>query len=470
MRWGVIVLASLSLAIATQAIAADPAPTDPSNTATTKPAKKPAAKPAVAKPDPVKPDPTKPAPKPLVAKPAKPAPPVQHVEKPPPDPCLIRTNCKFSPPVDAGNEEGGGKLAVLPARVLDLKDKDGVACRAEAGPNVYWLLHGDPAKPTSRQLIMQECITADIDPPAIAIQANLVSISHINPGTVQNGFTGIYSLSPLRLTNREECAITTTSETPSFREMSLDMENLHGEGSALIQIGDAEHRRMKAEYGCQDKKAKLHWLVLPRVVADAGAMKAANGTLGSCATVMKADGKHGYLVHGAPDGADKAEIKIVAIGPRSFLVQIVDPGHQQGERDRLDFFVSETGKLALDAESEKQIAQFGVDIDGDKIGAGGGVKVTHWSAKTASGHDATMLHVVLPGPGLQPAVTVSYSEGSGKSVRRVVASSALLRGKASSLGEMFDFTPYTSCAIKNGALDIIDWGHVHAPITVGDPP
>ena len=335
----------------------------------------------------------------------------------------------------------------------------------------YILLRGDPAKPTARQIIMRQCVSApDIDDPSIAIQPNMVSISHFEPGTtVQHSFTRVYSLSPPRLTNRDECDITTTA-VPNFREISVDMASLNGEGSALVQITEAEHKRLRAEYGCQEKKAKFHWLVLPRVTVDAGALESAGATLGTCAAVMRPDGVHGYLLAGTADAKDKVEIKLLATGARTLIVQLVDPEHHVGDADHFEIWMAEGSKLALDAESDKKIAQFTLDIDSGKI-AGAGAKVTRWTAKAASGADAALFQIVLPGaPGSQPAVAIAYNQGGGKTPKRILATSLLLRARASSLGEMYDFSAYTKCAIKNGALDIAEWGKIKMPLTIDEPP
>ncbi len=397
----------------------------------------------------------------------------------PPDPdlCVARDGCSVVKTFDAGRDARGAKLAVVQLLVPSLVAADGTQCLGD-GPFEYWLLRRTGSVADKPQLIMKQCLTFDLEPPEVTVAANSINTSFLgNGGGLRNSFDMSYSLSPLRLTRQGTCGFTALTDMPSFEESWIDLTTLRGEGDALSQFAPSQGDSDEA-LGCDESRAKQFWLVVPRVKVDTTAMQQGKAALGTCAAFLRPDGAHGYITEGAPDVKDPAELRIVAPAQRTLLIQLVDPARQPGKGNTIAIWASDTGKVVMSSDAEKDITSFVIDADSGAVAPGArppvpAPQVTYWFA---DGGKATLFLVSLPSADALsaktfPSVTVAYHRAASASqAARTLATSKFDRSRADSLGETINVAKSVACAVRNGALDIVDPGPVATPIMTATPP
>lgn len=399
----------------------------------------------------------------------------------PSDLCAGQEGCTVVKTFDAGHDAGGAALKVVQLQVPDLTAADGTQCNGDdAGPFQYWLLRQAGAVADKPQLVMEQCLTFDLEPPETTVAANSIDTSFLgNGGGIRNSFDMTYSLSPLRLTQQGTCGFTALTDTPSFEESSIDLATLRGEGDALSQFGAADSSGDEA-LGCDKSRAKQFWLVVPRVKIDTAAMQQGKSALGTCAALLRPDGTHGYVIEGTADAKDPAELRVVAPAQRTLLIQLVDPARQAGKGNTIAVWTSDTSKIVMDADAEKNLTSFVVDADSGAVTLGAPPppappNVTRWTAAAGGGRAALFL-VSLPAADaltakIFPSVTVVYRRAAvAGQPARTLATSKFDRNRADSLGEIINLGKSAACAVQNGALNIVDPGPVATPVMTATPP
>lgn len=365
------------------------------------------------------------------------------------DLCAGQNGCVVVRTFDAGHDSSGAKLTVVQLRIPSLTADDGTPCNGDdAGPFEYWLLRQVGTVADKPQLVMEQCLTFDFEPPDLTVAANSIETGFLgNGGGIRSSFDMTYSLSPLRLTEQGTCTFTALTDTPSFEESSIDLTTLRGEGDALSQFASAKSDGDET-LGCDKTHAKQFWLVVPRVKVDTAALQQSKAALGTCAALLWPDGAHGYVTDGTADAGDPTELRIVALAQRMLLIQLVDPARQPGKGNTIAIWFSDSSKVAMDSDVEKAMTSFVVDADSGAVTPGAHPptpppQVIRWIAATAGGGQAALFLVSLKSADelsakIFPNVTVAYRRApiAGQAARTLATSKfdrsrAILWGKSS---------------------------------------
>jgi hypothetical protein len=401
-------------------------------------------------------------PPPAIAQPAAP--------NAPPDLCAGRDGCSQGDIMPAGRDAGRVRLRVARVSVPSPLDADlNPLCSSDL--DEYWLLRGT----TAPRLIGHVCdglgISEGIE---MTMGDNRISAAFLGgSGTFRASFSTTYRLSPLQLVAAETCYFT-TNEHPRWVRTQLDTLTLRGEAVAHADAPLTEAAEGDA-FGCLPRGGRQRWVVIPRLEIDTAPMQQLGYGLGDCSAVIGPPGT-GYNLSGDDRGGP--EVRIIATGDRSILIQVAGPmgdpapaGTPLARRSRLEVWTADISHMLATPEEDRGAArQVLVDPDTGEVAAGAGAaappQVASWHATLPDGRTARLVRLTYP-PGdmqhLPLQLTVTYVDAPRGHERRRVATSLLQPGHAVSLGESLNIASFTRCAVVEGTLQITEAGYVAAP-------
>ena len=383
------------------------------------------------------------------------------------DVCRGREGCLPGDPVLAGRDAEGHRLRVLRASLPSpLDEVGGQDCTA--GLDEYWLQRGREAPVLFGRVCANVGISEGI---AVTIGENRIGIAFAGPGgEQQQSYVTDYQLSPPRLRSVQLCDAR-YGEHPRFTRTRIAPETLQGE--ALADIGPPR-RGDGGELGCYPRRARQMWTVIPRLALDAAALRQAGVRLGGCAARLGPDGG-GYVLMGR---RPRAEVRLLATGPRDLIVQLDDPDlsspAQATRRAFLEVSSSYVFRPVEDAAAERRVETGRLDpVSGVFTPATGSTAPTiaSWRATGPGGRTLRLFHLQFaPGEFSDQAVHVSVVYGQARRGADVVrlGSSRVRAGQASSLGETFDVSTFAGCAVRDGALEMVDPGAFEAPFEANE--
>jgi hypothetical protein len=204
-------------------------------------------------------------------------------------------------------------------------------------------------------------------------------------------------------------------------------------------------------------------------------------SLRTCAALVRPDGAHGFATEGTADLQDPAELRIVAPAQRTLLIQLIDPVQRPATGNTITVWASDTSKIVMSADAEKDLTSFVFDADSGTVTTSSArppallTHVTRWTAATAGGGHASLFLVSLPAADTLTArvfssVIVAYRRApiAGQAAR-TLATSKFDRSRADSVGEVINLDKSAACAVRSGALDIVDPGPVATPFMTATP-
>ena len=292
----------------------------------------------------------------------------------------------------------------------------------------------------------------------VAVAPNRITVSQDGGVATGNNFTAAFQLSPWMPLTWEGCLF---SPNADFTHQKWNWANLRGRS----WVGTPDDH---ADGICVDDPSLLKSFVVPTVAVDATRLERDRVRLGSCALTLDASGNNGWIVWGKPNPAEPVEVKLLLTGPRTLIVQVVDPSHQPHPNSR-SWIHSDHIELWMGSRLKEigEVWQFGIPLDEGNIEIGYGLPkakptVRRWSTRLADGRTAINLRIDFPA---QPekwaeGFTVVYSQGDGTKQRRLIATSKVKRGEAPSLGSQTGILEaqiageQIVCDVRNGALDV----------------
>ncbi len=182
--------------------------------------------------------------------------------------------------------------------------------------------------------------------------------------------------------------------------------------------------------------------------------------LGSCA--LSIDSKTGPFAHGAAGEAGDATLAVVATGPQQLFVELTDDTWKEGSTsswifdDHVELWVSYDSDFQ--PACEMGAVQYGVLLDGTVHPAHGEPAQKLTATVLDRGPEHVRLQLDLAARPTR--VTLVYSDSDdGKSQERLIATSVVKRGKATSLGRVV--TSWQACKNLEGVL-------VPQPVPIGE--
>jgi hypothetical protein len=381
------------------------------------------------------------------------------------DLCKRRTPCGLVAATPAGKDAQGRVLTVIELN-LGQKQDENRPHRSECDPyrREFWLRVDGVAEATR---IFELCNdgygAASVGEDEVEIGENRLVHKRNGGSAWRWDVARTIQLSPLRVLTEGHCSYHNIA--PGFTTTQWDWRRLTGETRwtpkrCNARGGDDD------EVGCDPPKATRRFINIPRLE---GALERAGGKrlhLGSCAALIDESGQRGYVLFGSPR-AGGAELRALLISNRDLIVSVTDEAFTTAapswvNTDHVELWLGH-GRTSLECENEKpaNLRQWGIGLDG-KVNAGHGnprtaPRVIARLERKVGARTQVTLHLFLPEE--VDSLTLAYSKSGGGRQRRLVATSAIRRTDATTLGGLWRVdTKAVVCAEKDGALELTDTG------------
>jgi hypothetical protein len=381
--------------------------------------------------------------------------------------CGQRTTCKVEKTHDAGKSPAGTPLAVAEVRLglADKPEESDEGCRTGGGipdgGTEYWLLDG--GKPPARllKLCNDGYGMAGVGEDEVKVGPNRLVHWQMGGSAWRWTSTVTYSLVPWRPLSERDCSYHNVSEQ-SGTTTDIDF-------ATLVIRSIAKDRRAKDPgMGCPDWPASAERRFSPEPEKGTyGAYNIVNpargenpdvptgGTIGDCVTAMTTAGTNGFVVFGKPaPPAQAAEIKTLATGLHTLLIQVYDPvatneptpaGGSWVNRPHVEVWVGHNKESIYTQLPLSELLQIGVDLDGKVhrgVGRAAGTlpKVQRWQATDYTGRPVTLLELIWPDEyALLRGVAVVYSQAEAGKQARLVSTTGIVNNRPLYLPMVHEF-------------------------------
>lgn len=388
-----------------------------------------------------------------------------------------RPDCRIVRITGAGSGADGVPLSVAEialGRADQPADAPADGCRESEGPpdggREYWLIEGELAPRRLFALCNDGYGASGVGEDTVTIGPNRLTHAQAGGSAWRWNDERQVQLRPPQLLETDACSYSTVQpgsgrrtriEHPALRVRVALMAAADAAQAEALGIGCPE---AVTDWNPQPSPGVYAGLALPLVPVEAGGVLAGGQTLGSCALSLAGNGAPGYLVHGRPDPQRHAELRVLAGGPDTLYVQILDPDRPAPaaatswvHRDHLELWLAPGRHPDTEDDSRPdpaQLVQLGVTPDG-KTWTGLGKpplpKVERWSANDAQGRPLTVLKLVWPQPVLAGGALLVYSQADNDRQSRLLATAGLIRNRPQLLPA--PQRPAVRCKLVEGVLN-----------------
>lgn len=403
--------------------------------------------------------------------------------------CQARTTCKIAKTYDAGKSSAGVPLSVAEVS-LGLADKpedqdDG--CRSGNGDKnggvEYWLLEGSSPPKQILKLCNDGYGSSGVGEDEVTISANRLARWQTGGSSWRWAGTVTYSLSPWRPLSERTCSYHTSSEssgtktdfdyaTMVVRSISEDRATHPDPG-----IGCAEWPKDSTPFAPKLATGVVGaYDIVGPVLGDDP--KIPTGTaIGNCVATMTTAGANGFIVYGKPAPAGQvAEIKTMAVGLKSLLIQVFDPlaTSQPATTNaswinlpHVELWIGQNREYARTSLPLNQLQQVGIDLDGHvHRGVGKAMPlptVQRWQARDADGRPVTVLRLDWTDDyALLNGVALVYSQAEAGKQTRLVSTTGITNNRplyVPSIVQLYDDSPtktISRCQVRDGLFSLAD--------------
>lgn len=386
-------------------------------------------------------------------------------------------DCRIVRITGAGNAADGVPLTVAEI-ALALADKPADApddgCRSAEGPHdggrEYWLIEGEQAPRKLFALCNDGYGASGVGEDTVTIAGNRLTHTRSGGSAWRWSEERSAQLRPPQLLETDSCSFSSV-QAASGRRTRIEHPALRVRLAVMAAADDAQAEALgigcppaATDWNPQPAPGVLVGLALPLVPAEAGGVLANGQQLGSCALALAGNGAPGYLVHGRPDPQRHAELRVLAGGPDTLYVQILDPERPAPKpatswvhRDHLELWLAPERNPDASEDPRPdaaQLVQLGITPDG-KTFAGLGKpplpKVERWDAKDAQERPLSVLKLVWPQPVLAGGALLVYSQADNDRQSRLLATAGLVKNRPQLLPA--PQRPAVRCKLVDGALD-----------------
>ena len=399
--------------------------------------------------------------------------------------CGSRTSCTIAKLTPAGKSESGAELAVAEVHlgVADRADPND-ACHDndgnEDGGQEYWLVEGSAAPRLLLKLCNDGYGAAGVGMDEITIGDN--HFTHFQAGGSNDRWeaTETIQLSPQISLYIDSCSYRGTDpDTVAFTAADLarmDIRSLAIASAAAAGTGDEGGCDvLKKDIAAPPKSGFLGGLDAPMPNLGTDPTKPVDfpeGTiLGGCAGRLEADAAGPALVYGKVDPGRSAELRFLATGPQTLVIQLRDSRPDKVKAaswvgaDHLEIWTSPEPSDSYIPDPAK-VAQLGITLDGEThSGAGkpGVPKVQRWTGQDEQSRPVTVFRLDWAEEfALAGGVTIAYSQGEGGKQARLWATGPIRKNRPGYLPILFPLP--VACGAVEGR-----WMVVKNPGRLNDP-
>lgn len=384
------------------------------------------------------------------------------------DPALVKTLCADRAPctlvgMQPAGRDAAGVMAVLEL-AFDDKSPDGNAdrkCRPHR--REFWLVAAGRAPVKLFDFCNDGYGASGVGEDEVKVGPNRATHARVGGSAWRWEVVRVVQLSPLRVLSEKTCSYHTLSK--GFVEENWDWAAFRGQGRMRPRQcrDDAP-----GSLGCEPPEATRRYLPIPSLDVPKEALAAANH-LGSCALALDESGQRGMIVHGRPKPGG-AVLRVLMVDERRLMVTVVDREFATGgatwvHDDHLEIW---TGASAFEAACEAKEAaaamrQWSVRVADGRVdrghGTGGTPPKVLRRSQDREGDRARVTFLIEFDAESTQGLTVAFSKAENGRQARMVATSAVRRGDATTLGRKY-FVPAAGarCAAKDGALDLVASG------------
>lgn len=399
--------------------------------------------------------------------------------------CGSRETCTIAKVTPAGKSESGTALSVAEVHlgVADRAQPDDPCHDAdgnEDGGQEYWLIEGSAAPRLLLKLCNDGYGAAGVGVDEITIADN--RFTHFQAGGSNDRWeqSETIQLSPQKSLGIETCSYRGTdpdslafsaADVPAMDVRSLAIVSAAAAGTADVGGCDV----LKKDIAQPPKSGFLAGLDAPMPSLGADPTKPVDfpdGTvLGGCAGRLDMSAAGPALVYGKADPGRSAELRFLAIGPQSLVIQLRDSRADKAKpaswvgADHLEIWtLPEPGDSYI--PDPAKVTQLGLGLDGRTyagIGKPAMPKVQHWTGEDEQGRAVTVLRLDWSEEfALASGVTIAYSQGEGGKQARLWATGPIRKNRPGYLPILFPLP--VACGAVEGR-----WTVVKNPGQLNDP-
>jgi hypothetical protein len=399
--------------------------------------------------------------------------------------CGARVTCTIAKLSPAGKSESGAGLAVAEVHlgIADRSDpSDGChdADGNEDGGQEYWLVEGSSAPRLLLKLCNDGYGAAGVGMDEITVGDN--RFTHFQAGGSNDRWEAseTIQLAPQKSLLIDSCSYRGTDpDTVAFTAADLagmDIRSLAIVSAAAAGTGDEGGCDvLKKDIAAPPKSGFLAGIDVPMPSPGQDPTKPADfpegTTLGGCAGRLDATAAGQALVYGKADPRRSAELRFLALGPQSLVIQVRDSRPDQAKpaswigADHLEIWTQpEPGDSYI--PDPAKVTQLGIGLDGttyDGAGKPAVPKVRRWTGADEQGRVVTVLRLDWSEEfALASGVTIAYSQGEGGKQARLWATGPIRKNRPGYLPILFPLP--VACAAVDGR-----WTVVKNPGRLNDP-
>jgi hypothetical protein len=400
--------------------------------------------------------------------------------------CGARATCTIAKLTPAGRSGTGVALSVAEVHlgVAEAPDPQ-FPCHndegtANNGGQEYWLVEGSAAPHLLLKLCNDGYGAAGVGEDEITIGDN--RFTHFQAGGSNDRWeaTDTIRLAPQTLLRVDSCGFRGTD--PDLVDFTV--ANLTSMDIRSLAIADAAKAGTGDEGGCGVMQKDI---VLPPKPGFVGGFNVPmpnlgqdptnpvvfpEGTvLGGCAGRLDASAAGPALVYGKADPGRVAELRFLALGPQSLVIQVRDSRPDKAKpaswigADHLELWtLTEPGDSYL--PDPAKVAQLGIGLDGaTNVGTGKPPvpKIQRWAAKDEQGRPVTVMKLDWTEEfALASGVIIAYSQGEGGRQARLWATAPIHKNRPGYLPTLFALP--IACGVVDGSWAVTkNPGKLNAP-------
>ena len=393
--------------------------------------------------------------------------------------CGERKSCQIFKLWPAGRAPADAALAVAEVH-LGLADKPEDApedgCRAEEGGNdggrEYWLIEGERPPRLILALCNDGYGSSGRGQDVVEIGDNRMSRLQLGGSNDRWQAKRIIQLSPQKSLAVAYCGYRAseagTGAMTWIEIASLAARSLALDGSVFTEANQSDDpcELLEAHKGPGPDPGFLAGIDVPITEGSTDPAQPAAGfpegtVLGGCAASMLADGKTAFVAYGTPDAARVAELRFMALDPRTLVLQLYDPRPDKSAAaswigmDHVEIWTTLESQRVNRPDPAK-LAQLGVGLDGSVHAGAGKARmptVAHWQARDEKNRPVTVIKLRwAEDDALAGGLLVALSQAEDGRQTRIFATGQIVRNRPQYLPDLAAVP--VSCADVAGRWEV----------------
>jgi len=354
-------------------------------------------------------------------------------------------------------------------------------------PYDYYLVVHAKGKILDRQLLSTACNNgygaAGVGEDEITVDAEARTFTHTQSGGSSWRWTSqlTVGLDPMRVVSTGRSTFWTLDEDGSSKSQDWNHDTFEGRESWSVPACPDKRKQPDAASGQGDAEGdgpddgagatSFEAAIVPRVELPPEFLQGGwrSIALGPCGALVDGD-QHGYTVHGGKGSAGDASMRVVMSKDGVLFVEIADDDWTHGGKtwvteDHLELWLAAPGSAGAEPDCEGAptgggSSQWGIRISDGKVFSAFGAPAPLVGVEVVRSGRLARARIPIAGwsnvDDGSTSLAVVYSDSDdGLHQKRLIATSQVKRGQASSLGGVLDLAPAEArCGVKGKRLQI----------------